>query len=113
MAGQRTDPVAAAATTLTVAMVLVYLSIIHQQSGRPATWFVVLLLVAAASTGYASYRRSPRRRPVLALSGIVLIGAGLLALLSIGVPILAAGVLCEIAAARSAGRGTPAPSATP
>ncbi|HEX2808729.1 MAG TPA: hypothetical protein VHN80_21410 [Kineosporiaceae bacterium] len=103
---------AASAAVLTVVMIVVYLLIVRQQSNQPAGWFLAVLLAGAVAAGYASFRGSPHRRAVLVLAGIFLTGAGLLALLSIGLPILTAGILCEIAAARSSMRGSSLPTST-
>ena len=107
------DGVAAGATVLTIAMLVVYLTIIRQQGNQPAAWFLALLVGAAAATGYATCSASPRRRAVLVLSGVVLTGAGLLAVLTIGLPILVSGVLCGVAAARSGEQRASGPSSTP
>ena len=43
------------------------------------------------------------------MAGVVLLGSGLLAILSIGFPILVAGALCLLAAARSDQLGSTSP----
>jgi hypothetical protein len=99
----RIDLVAAAASSLAVAMVVVYLVVIHQQDGDPALWAVAALVVGAVAAGYGAVRAFHHRRAALLLAGLVLVALGLLAILSIGLPILLAGVLCFVAFARQRG----------
>jgi cytochrome bd-type quinol oxidase subunit 2 len=104
--GRRVDLLAAVACLLSVGMLVAYLLLVHSQSGSPAVWAVAVLVVAVAGTAYATSRRASYRRRVLVLCAVLLVALGFLAILSIGLPILLAGLLCMIAAARFAG---PAP----
>ncbi len=103
MPRRRVDLLAAGACLLTLVMLVAYLRLIHAQDGSPAAWAVAVLLVAAAGTAYATSRRASHRRPVLVACSVLLVGLGLLAILTIGLPILLAGLLCLAAAARLTG----------
>ena len=96
----RVDAVALAASLLAGAMVLVYLAVIRAQAGEPAAWAVVALIVGATAAFYGAVVRAPYGRQALVLAGLVLLGLGVLAILTIGLPILLAGALCWVAAAR-------------
>jgi hypothetical protein len=98
---------AGAASLLALVMLVAYLALIQQQDGEPAVWAVAALLVGAATAGYGALGSVPYRRASLLVGGVVLGALGMLAILSIGLPIVAAGVLCFVAAARP----TPAPAA--
>jgi hypothetical protein len=91
---------AAAATTITAVMTVLYLALIRQQGNRPAAWFVAALSVAALLCLYGVFRAAPARRVALAVAAVMLLGLGLLGLLSVGLPIAVAGVLALVAAAR-------------
>lgn len=100
MTRRNLDLSAVAAVTLSLAMLLVYLWIMSMESEPPAYWFVAALIVGTVGAGYGAPADSPNRLAALLAAGGVLMAAGLLAILSIGLPILVAGVLCLIAAAR-------------
>ena len=74
------------------------------QDSRPLAWVLIALLGAMALTAYAAYTGSPLRRQALVVAASVLGLLGLLAIFSIGLPILLAGVLAAVAAARDARR---------
>jgi hypothetical protein len=95
--------VAASAAGFIAVLIVVYVSIIRSQSGRPAVWFLVVLCAAMIAAGYGAHRGSPRRRAALTIAGVALVGTGVLAILSIGYLLLIAGTLCLVAAARSRG----------
>jgi hypothetical protein len=101
--GRRVDLLAAGACLLTLVMLVAYLLLLHAQDDSPAVWAVAVLVVAVAGTAYATSRGATHRRPVLVLCAVLLVALGLLAILSIGLPILLAGLLCVAAAARFAG----------
>lgn len=88
---------AAVAAVIALLMNGVYLWLIHQQGNSPAIWFVAGLAVAALLAVYGALRTA-RRRPALIASGVLLLGLGLVAILSIGLPIVLAGLLAIIAA---------------
>jgi hypothetical protein len=96
----RVDPLAVTASAVAVAMVLAYLEVVRQQDGDPAAWAVAALLLGGGAASYGAVWRSPYRRTPLVAAGVVLLGVGLLAILSIGLPIMVAGALCLVAAGR-------------
>jgi hypothetical protein len=103
----RLDPFALAASALATGMLGVYLSVIRQQGDSPAPWVVAAFVIGAVAAGYGAIIPVPHRRGALAGAAVVLMGLGFLAILSIGLPVLAAGLLCVVAIARH--RPTPAP----
>jgi hypothetical protein len=96
----RIDLVAATASLLALAMLAVYLVVIRQQDGEPALWAVAALVFGAAAAGYGAVPAFRHRRAALLLAGLVLVALGMLAILSIGLPILVAGALCFVGFAR-------------
>lgn len=96
----RLDAIAVTASVLAVAMLVVYLSVIRQQEGEPAAWVVAALIGGAAAAAYGAVVAAPYRRAALGLAGLTLMVLGMLAILTIGLPILVAGALCLMAAAR-------------
>ena len=94
------DFVAVAAALLALAMLAAYTAIMRQQDDGPAGWVVVVLAVGALGAAYGSVTGAPYRRAALVVAAVVLAGLGLLAILSIGLPILLASGLCLVAALR-------------
>lgn len=99
-----------AAVTAAIALLMngVYLWLIHQQGNSPAIWFVAGLAVAALLAGYGASPATRGRRPALIASGVLLLGLGLVGILTIGFPIVLAGALAIVAAGRT-GNAQPAP----
>ena len=81
-------------------MQFVYLTVIRQQDGQPAVWAAAILVLGAAGAGYGAFRDAPYRRAALLSAACGLAALGLLAILTIGVPILLASALCLVAAVR-------------
>ncbi len=100
MGRARLDLAAVAAAVLAVVNLSVYLMVIRQQDGQPAVWAVAILVLGAAAAGYGSVRNAPYRRAALLSAACGLAALGLLAILTIGMPILLAGLLCLVAAVR-------------
>jgi hypothetical protein len=98
------DLVAVIAAVIALVMIGVYIGLIRQQGGPVAGWFVVALAAAAILAVYGVARTAPWRRGALAVSGVVMAVLGFLSILSIGFPILCAGVLALVAAVRPAAR---------
>ncbi|MFJ8577861.1 hypothetical protein [Micromonospora sp. NPDC093277] len=94
------DPLPAVAAAIAFVMLGLYVGLIAQQGGEIAAWFLAGLAAAALGSVYGVVRAAPLRRPALAVSGVVMALLGLLGILSIGCPILGAGVLALVAAAR-------------
>jgi hypothetical protein len=99
---KRLDLLAAIAAAITLTMVGFYIGLIGQEDGQVAAWFVAGLAAAALLSIHGAVRGTPRRGLALAVSGVALAVLGLLSILSIGLPILGAGVLALVAAARAA-----------
>jgi hypothetical protein len=95
------DVLAAIAPLIAGIMIGVYIAVIHQQAGEIAGWFVAALALAALLAVYGCVRSAPGRVPALTVAGVVMAVLGLLGILSIGLPIIVAGVLSLIAASRA------------
>lgn len=95
------DLVAAAGAVVAAVMAAVYVAVIRQQGDRPLPWVLAVLLGAAVAAGYGARTSSAHRRPALLCAGVLLVLLGVLALLSIGLPIIVAGGLCLAAAVRA------------
>ena len=102
------DPVAVVAAALALVMAVVYLAIMRGESDDPVLWFLAMLILGAVGAGYGATRAAPHRTAALVGAGVLLTAAGVLGILSIGLPILVAGVLSLIAAAASTRQGTAA-----
>ncbi|GAA2628514.1 hypothetical protein [Paractinoplanes durhamensis] len=88
---------AAASAAIALVMIAVYLGLIAHQDGEPAVWFVAGLAAAALLAAYGAAR--PARLALIA-AGVLMLAFGLLGILSIGLPIIVAGVLALVAAGR-------------
>ncbi|HEX8631858.1 MAG TPA: hypothetical protein VF755_27170 [Catenuloplanes sp.] len=100
------DVLAAVSAAIALVMIGAYVAVIGQEGGQVAIWFLAGLAVAALLSIYGVVRAAPRRRLALAVSGVTMAVLGLVSILSIGVPILGAGVLSLVAAGRQ-GAGEP------
>jgi hypothetical protein len=98
------DLLAAAPAVIAVLVLGLYVGLMWQQGEQPVAWVVAVLAAAAVLAGYGVLRTARRRRWALTASGVLLAVLGLLAILSIGLPILVAGVLALAAAARDGRR---------
>ncbi|CUR54870.1 membrane hypothetical protein [metagenome] len=99
------DPFAAASAALSLVMVATYLAVIDAQDGDgAAAWVLVALLLGAGLAAYGAVRSAPLRPVALGVAVGVLGLLGLVAILSIGLPILAASGLALTALIRSASR---------
>lgn len=101
------DLLAAIAAVIAVAMIALYAWLMSQQGDQAVAWFLVGITVAALLSIYGVPHAAPGRRVALAVSGVVMVALGLLGILSIGLPILGAGLLALLATARSKRHGTP------
>lgn len=97
----RIDWWAVPALLLVVGDTVLYLGVLGAQDARPAWWALAVLVLAVLGLAYAVRLAAPRRRAVLAACAPVLGLLGLLAIFSIGLPILLAAVLCVVALARA------------
>jgi len=97
MARFRFDVLAFVAVSLAVVMLGVYVGLMHEQDDQPLVWFEAALVMGAVLAAYGVYRPAPHRRVALFTAAAILGACGLLGLLTIGAPILLAGVLCLLA----------------
>jgi hypothetical protein len=98
---RRFDPLAALPAAIAVTMIGVYLALIRAQGGEVAGLFLGGMAVAALLAVYAVARHAPLRRSALAVSGAVMAVLGFFGILTIGLPILVAGVLALVDVAGS------------
>jgi hypothetical protein len=101
------EPLALIAAILAGGMAVVYVWLIRQQGNKPIPWFLIALLCGALLAAYGALRRPPYRRAALLAAAAALTLLGLLAILSIGLPILASGVLVLASILRPARRTAP------
>jgi hypothetical protein len=99
------DPLAATAVAIALVMLVFYVALIRQQEDQPAVWFVAGLALAVVLAAYGVNRAAGQRTPALATAGMIMVVFGVLGILSIGLPVLVAGVLALVAAVRSAPGG--------
>lgn len=99
------DLLAAIPAAIALIMIGLYIGVISREGDQVAAWFVAGLAAAALLSIYGVVRAAPWRGLALAVSGLVMAVLGFLSILSIGFPILCAGVLALVAAALSAGNG--------
>jgi len=96
----RVDLVAGAAAVLAIAMAVVYVRLMHHQGDRPLWWVLGALVAGASGAGYGAFATGRPRTAALVGAGVVLFALGVLAILSIGLPILLAGALSLVASLR-------------
>ena len=103
MGRSRIDVLAVSGAALALASGALYVAVMRQQADRPLVWVLAVLVLGAAAAGVAADRRVRRsiRLTLLFTAGVVLALLGLLAILTIGVVILAAAVLCFLAGVRA------------
>jgi hypothetical protein len=94
------DSLAMAAALVAASMAAVYVVVMQGQDDRPLLWVLVLLVGGALASVYGAFRHAAHRRLVLIAAGAGLGLLGLLAILSIGLPILVAGGLALLAGSR-------------
>lgn len=94
------DLFAVAASLVSLAMAGAYAAIMLGQDDQPRAWVLVALIGAATLAAIGAPTGFRRRRVALLVAGAMLGLLGLLAIFSIGLPILAAGVLAIVAAVR-------------
>jgi hypothetical protein len=98
------DILALIASLLTVVITVIYVWAIEHQGGRPVAWFLGVMVMCALLGAYGVATVAPRRATALTISGVILVLLGILGLASIGIPMLGAGALALLAAARAASR---------
>lgn len=94
------DKFAVASAALSGAMFVVYWAVTAGQRDTPQIWVLLMLLIGAVGAAYGSVERWGRLTALW--SATMALGIlGVLSILSIGLPILAAAVLCGISAVRA------------
>lgn len=99
------DPFGVTGALLAGTMTLVYVWLMRQQQSEPKLWVLGILLAGAALAGYGAVGGAKHRRAALLVATALLIGLGLVGLLTIGLPLILAGVLCLTAVARTRAAG--------
>lgn len=93
--------VAVAAGTIAIG----YGRLMDAEGDSPRAWFLGGLVLASVLAGYGAVRSAPRRAEVIAISGVVLMSLGVLAIFSIGLPILISGVVATAFALKTREEG--------
>ena len=96
----RVDPAAIVAALVACSVAVGYVWLIRQENDQAAAWFLGGLVVSILLCVYGS-ARVPMRRTALATAGGIMTVLGALGILSIGLPVLVAGIVSLMAAARS------------
>jgi hypothetical protein len=94
------DPLALFAAVIAAAVAWVYVGLMQTQDDRPLVWVLAVLGGAAVTAAACASTRTPYRRTALCITGSVLLLLGVLAIFSIGLPILVAGALALLSALR-------------
>src|SRR4051794_14616851 len=102
----------AVSISLVVADGGIYLGfILEQDEGGPAWWFVVGLLIVIVLELGTLRRTGPHSVALGIAGGVILLGLGVLGIFSVGLPLLAAGILLLVAAPmRSRAGSAPVPT---
>jgi hypothetical protein len=98
------DRLAVSAVVIAVIMSVLYVWLLGQQGDGPAVWFLGGLVTSTLFMAYGASRAAPSRGTALAIAGTALTLLGIAGLASIGLPVVVAGVLALIAAARNRAR---------
>ena len=98
------------AALLSVGVLVAAFAVWRDQGSSPAWWFVALLVVAIAGFGYG-VTNGERSATVLTSASFLVLALGLLAVLSVGLPLLVAGSLGLVASrtTRVSARGAEVP----
>jgi uncharacterized membrane protein len=91
------DILPAIAAAIAIFMMGVYIALIRDQRGEPATWFIVSLAAATILALYGVVRAAPKRKVALLVSAVLFLLLGLAGIFSVGLPLVASGVLTIIA----------------
>ena len=94
------EPLALTAAIVAAGMAVFYVWLIGQQGNQPLPWVLIILLVGALLAAYGALWRVPYRRTALVPAVIALTVLGVVGILSIGLPILAAGILALVSLLR-------------
>ena len=94
------EPFALTAAIVAAGMAVFYVWLMGQQGHQPLPWVLIGLLAGALLAAYGALWRVPYRRTALVSAVIALTVLGVLGILSIGLPILAAGILALVSLLR-------------
>jgi hypothetical protein len=95
------DLAALLAALISVVMAVVYVQIMLGEDDEPLAWVLIVLGTSAALTAYGTRLNASHRRVGLIVAAVELLILGLLAILTIGLPLLIAGVLALWASTRA------------
>jgi len=87
------DLLAVSAALVAGVMTGVYILLMQRQGDQPLPWVLGVLCAGALLATYAAPVQAARRRAALMIAGVGLVALGLLAMLTIGFPIVIAGTL--------------------
>jgi hypothetical protein len=90
---------AVVAAALTMAMTAVYVSVMHAQGDPPLAWVLAVLVLGVLLALYGALVGVPARRVALFGGGSLLVALGVLAIFSIGLPLLLSGMALMVAGA--------------
>jgi len=85
---------------ITAGVLGLYLWLMRQEGDRPVAWFLGGMVVRILLCGYGS-ARLPMRRTALITAGMIMVVLGSLGIFSIGLPVLAAGIVAVLSALRT------------
>ena len=91
---------AAVAALLAAAVTVAAVLIPRSQGNSPAWWFIALVLSATAALGWCATTPTPRRGVLLGASGLLQV-LGVLAVFSVGLPLILAAAIGLLAALRA------------
>jgi hypothetical protein len=94
------DLLALLAAAISVVMAVVYVQLMHAEDDEPLAWVLIVLGTSALLTAYGARLSATHRRVGLTVAAVELMLLGVLAILTIGFPILIAGVLALLASTR-------------
>jgi hypothetical protein len=87
------DLVALLAAAISIVMAYVYVKLMHAEDDEPLAWVLIVLGTSALLTAYGVRLSASHRRIALTVAAVELLILGVLAILTIGLPIVVAGVL--------------------
>jgi hypothetical protein len=89
------------ASLITISVAIVYVWLIQQQGDQPALWLLGGMVLCVLFSAYGTVGTAPHRAWALAASATILIVFGVLAVASIGLPMLVAAIFAELAMVRA------------
>lgn len=95
------DVPAVVGTVLIWTVLVAYLNVMADQGDSRVAWFTGGLAVTGTASAYGVWRAGPGRRVALIASACLLLPLGILAMFSVGLPLVVAAALLAGAAGRS------------